>query len=130
MRSPWALHDARAPAFAAACVHAGIIDTDLSSASAVIYRVQEMQQRQLQLESDLCAAKNEAAAATAAGAVLIAQMSSANKFQQQLQVEQQDLLRKLGQAEAAVAAAVAAAAARDSVVKMFDFEKFVEVWRE
>jgi hypothetical protein len=103
---------------------------DLSSASAVIYRVQEMQQRQLQLESDLCAAKNEAAAATAAGAVLGAQMSSANKFQQQLQAEQQDLLQKLGKAEAAAAAAVAAAAARESVVKMFDFEKFVEVWRE
>ena len=89
-----------------------------------------MQQRQLQLESDLCAAKNEAAAASAAGDVLIAQLSSANKFQQQLQVEQQDLQQKLGKAEAAAAAAVAAAAARESVVKMFDFEKFVEVWRE
>jgi hypothetical protein len=100
---------------------------DLASASAVIYRIQEMQQRQLQLEEELCAARKEAAGATAESAAASAQLSSMNAYHQQQQQQQQVLLQQLHKAEAAAAAAAAAVDARQSVVKMFDLEKFVEV---
>ena len=100
---------------------------DLSSASAVISRIQEMQHRQLQLEANVCAAKKEAAAAVAAVTSVTAQLSCANTHLQQQAQQQQELLLRLHGAEAAAAAATAAADARVSVAKMFDFEKFVEV---
>jgi hypothetical protein len=100
---------------------------DLSSASAVISRIQEMQHRQLQLEADICAAKKEAAAAVAAVTSVTAQLSCANTHLQQQEQQQQALLQRLHRAEAAAAAATAAAEARVSITKMFDFETFVEV---
>jgi hypothetical protein len=100
---------------------------DLATASAVICRIQEMQQRQLQLEDELCAARKEAAAAAAAALAASTQLSSLSTFHQQQQQQQQMLLQQLRKAEAAAAAAAAAVDARQSVVKMFDFETFVEV---
>ena len=100
---------------------------DLASASAVICRIQEMQRRQLQLEAELCTAKQDAASAAAAVTAVKTQLASGTAHLQQQEQQQQALLKKLHAAEAAAAAATAAADARQSVVKMFDFEKFVEV---
>jgi hypothetical protein len=102
---------------------------DLASVAAVISKIREMQQTQLQLEDELFAARKQSSSAAAALASAELQLLSATAHQQQLLLQQQALQQQLHKAEAAAAATAASACARQSVLNIFDFEKFVEVMK-